>query len=392
MTEPAHSLLGASSAHRWLSCPGSFKLSQSAPHRPASIYAATGTLAHEFIEQQTKSQGFSRLPVGELGQTYQRDGHSITVDRELIDGVNRMLDYLFDAAVSADWVDIEFRVDLAGYFPEPPPVPVFGTVDAAALISPVLEVIDYKNGAGVMVTPVENPQLMFYAAGVLDLLPQAARDQVERIKLTVVQPHAIGVPPVRSWEISVIDLLLWVDEVLVPGVAHCARDDAPLVPGDWCRFCPVVHACPALYGAAVKAAQSEFGDDDPPTDPGDLAHWLDVAERAELWITRLREHAVDQLEHQVRIPGWGLVPTRATRQWLAPDSDIAEKLQELGATHDEVWETRVRSPAQIEKQLNRTRKGKRVWDMARSLAEARSSGVKLGRDTSTNAREDFTDE
>ena len=107
-----HSLLGASAAHRWLNCPGSFKLSQAAPHRPSSIYAATGTLAHEFIEQQTKSQGFSRLPVGELGQTYQRDGHSITVDRELIAGVNRMLDYLFDLAVSADWVDIEFQVNL----------------------------------------------------------------------------------------------------------------------------------------------------------------------------------------------------------------------------------------------------------------------------------------
>lgn len=390
MTEPAHSLLGASSAYRWLNCPGSFKLSQSAPHRPSSIYAATGTLAHEFIEGQVSTAGFSRMPVRELGQTYQRDGHTIIVDRELIDGVNRMLDYLFDVAVSADWVDVEFRVDLSTYFPEPPPVPVFGTVDAAALTPPVLEIIDYKNGAGITVTPVENPQLMFYAAGVLALLRSDLREQVQRLKLTVVQPHALGVPPVRSWEISAVDLLMWVDEVLVPGVAHCARDDAPLVPGDWCRFCPVVHACPQLHRDAVAMAKCEF--DGTEIVPNDLAVALETAERAELWIARLREFAVDQLEHQVRIPGWGLVPTRATRQWLAPDSDIADKLQELGATHDEVWETRVRSPAQIEKQLNRTRKGKRVWDMARSLAEARSSGVKLGRDNSTNAREDFTDE
>ena len=180
--------------------------------------------------------------MGELGQTYQRDGHSITVDRELIAGVNRMLDYLFDLAVSADWVDIEFQVNLDKYFPVSPPVPVFGTVDAAALVDRTLEVIDYKNGAGVTVSPVQNPQLMFYAAGVLAKLPG---DLIQFIKLTVVQPNAIGVPPVRSWEISVVDLLMWVDEVLVSGVASCARDDAPLVPGDWCRFCPVVHACPA---------------------------------------------------------------------------------------------------------------------------------------------------
>lgn len=402
MTE--HSLLGASSAHRWLNCPGSFKLSQTAPHRPSSIYAATGTLAHEYIESAVKA-GATKFDQDEVGMICSCDGHTITVDQDFIDGINVMLDYLRHRASSYDPIEVEFRVDLTSYFPPPlPPVPVFGTVDASilSLWKNTLEVVDYKNGAGVTVSAVENPQLMFYGAGALAQLSAVQRQQVQHIKLTIVQPHATGISPIRSWEIDVLDLLMWVDEVLVPGVEACAADDAPLNPGTWCRFCPVSHACPKLMADALEMAKAEFDDvvmmdaadaDAVFGEPNDeLAKALDTAERAELWITRIREFAVNQLEHQVRIPGWGLVPTRPTRKWLAPDGDIARKLVDLGAEIEEVWEERVRSPAQMEKLLHRTRKGRQIWDKAAALVEARSSGVKLGRDAHSDAAEDFLDE
>jgi hypothetical protein len=143
---------------------------------------------------------------------------------------------------------------------------------------------------------------------------------------------------------------------------------------------------------ALEMAKAEFDDYQPPGDADELARALDAAERAELWITRIREFAIDRLEHQVRIPGWGLVPTRPTRKWLAPDTDIAHRLQALGASHDEIWETRVRSPAQIERQLHRTRKGRQIWDQTVGMIEARSSGLKLGRDNTTDAGEDFNDD
>jgi hypothetical protein len=195
---------------------------------------------------------------------------------------------------------------------------------------------------------------------------------------------------VRSWEIDVLDLLLWIDGVLVPGVEACARPDAPLNPGPWCRFCPVSHACPRLMQDAVAMAKREF-DDDPPQEPDELAKALDTAERAELWIERIREFAVNQLEHQVRIPGWGLVPTRPTRKWTEPEGTVATRLSDLGAGR-EAYESRLRSPAQLEKVLTRTRQGRRVWEQMTVIVEARSSGVKLGRDHHTTAAEDFADE
>src|SRR5262252_551574 len=151
----AHSLLGASGAYRWLACPGSFRLSQQVPHRPSSIYAATGTVAHSFIEKAWCEHGFMSLD--DVGLDWVQDGHEGTVDLDMVDGVNVMLKYLRSAAMTADWIEVEHQVQL--YYPSP--VAMFGTTDAIFKTGRVLEIGDYKNGAGVSVNPVENPQLLY---------------------------------------------------------------------------------------------------------------------------------------------------------------------------------------------------------------------------------------
>jgi hypothetical protein len=45
-----HSKFAASSAKRWLNCPGSVRLSEKAPPQFESIYAKEGTDAHECLE------------------------------------------------------------------------------------------------------------------------------------------------------------------------------------------------------------------------------------------------------------------------------------------------------------------------------------------------------
>ena len=396
MKLPAHSLLGASGAHRWLNCPGSFQQSVSAPPRPSSIYAATGTLAHNYIEKALSdalaegcAPGSLLLPLSEVGQAWSVEGHLVPVDQALIDGVNVMLRYVHLAAHQSDWVSVEFQVELDSYFPptKPPPVLMFGRVDVALLdiMNETLEVIDYKNGSGVKVNPRENPQLLYYAAGVLAQLPDNQQRSLRTIKLTVVQPNAPGNEPIRSWEIDVVDLLMWVDDVLVPGVEACAQDNAPLVPGPWCRFCPALHACPRLQQDAVEMAKREFADHVLPDNPDDLAKQLDIAERAQSWINALQGYALEQLKSQVRIPGWELVPTRPSRRWINDAAETAAALGSIGLDVNTIWEPRLRSPAQIEKGLT---PAKRDW-IASTLVESVSSGVKLARASTPDAREDF---
>jgi len=399
---PAHSLLGASGAYRWLNCPGSFQLSVTAPPRPASIYAATGTLAHDFIEEALAAAivggqplGHHRMTQSELGETCTVEGHTITVDQDLIDGVNVMLDYVAAARSQSDWIRCEFQVELNDYFlpSQPPPVLLFGRVDVALLDlqTDTLEIIDYKNGSGVFVMVKDNPQLLYYAAGVLRQLPKHQLRRLKRIKLTVVQPNAPGSEPIRSWQITPVDLLMWIDEVLVPGVEACAQDNPPLVPGPWCRFCPAIHTCPRLMQDANEMAKRDFADHILPDDPDELARNLDIAERAQMWINALQAYAIEQLQRQVRVPGWELIPTRPTRKWI-DDAVTERELTALGVDGKVIWETRLRSPAQIEKALTRSTY-RYIWRdrLFDTLVESKSSGVKLARSDKSDAAGDFSD-
>jgi hypothetical protein len=140
---PAHSLLGASAMHRWMHCPGSFALSQQAPPGRSSIYAATGTLAHSFIEgtlrETLKAEGHldpAMMHLDEilLGATYQVEGHDIVIDEDFLEGVNVMLEYLADTAPAYDMVQCERTVHLDRYFRTPPPVPMFGRTDVVLVV------------------------------------------------------------------------------------------------------------------------------------------------------------------------------------------------------------------------------------------------------------------
>lgn len=372
---PAHSLLGPSSAHRWLKCPGSLGLSRTAPHRPAGVYAAAGTLAHRFLELG-EQKGFPPLTETEIGREYTVDGHSITVDENMLFAINYGLDYLRTARSMSDWMIVEHPVRLDHLFKKKPVVPVFGTLDGATYekAGRNLEVIDFKSGAGVAVSPEWNPQLLCYAAGAAILAPERPYS----FTLTIVQPLA-GDYPVRSWQISPGDLQLWINDVLVPGVEACGDPDASLNPGEWCRFCPCVAFCPALQNKAQEAARQEFTDTVPDAGIDNMPGLLEIADQAELWIARIREMAVHWLENGERILGWELVPTRPTRKWLLDEKALENELKQLGLAHVEIWEERIRSPAQLEKLLRRLRTGRAIWAEAQNLAEKRSSGVKLGR-------------
>lgn len=393
---PAHSALGASGAARWLACPGSFALSRTMPPRPTSIHAATGTLAHTLIEgaltaflSTGDTAALLDVPCGvPLGDTVRVDGHDVRLDQELIDGVRVMLDYI--ARVLPDYemgCRVEQTVFLDNYFPRhaPPPVRLFGRADVQllSLARRMLEVVDYKNGAGVLVTPRDNPQLLYYAAGALAMLSPETLAAIDTVRLTVVQPNARDQEKTRSWDLHVLDLFIWVDRVLLPGVRATQEFDAPLNPGAWCRFCPVAHACPRLVQDAQDAARREFASE------GDtLAEHLDLAERVERWVDAVREFASERIGKGETVPGWSLVPTRPVRAWA--DAGVVEAAlrgvfdpTDLMAFHRH----ELLSPAQIEKLLLK-RNQRAVWRVLRAHVLSKSSGLKLARDSGVSAAGD----
>jgi len=141
---------------------------------------------------------------------------------------------------------------------------------------------------------------------------------------------------------------------------------------------------------ANEMAKRDFADHVLPDDPAELARNLDIAERAQTWINALQAYAIEQLQRQVRVPGWELVPTRPTRKWI-DDAVTERKLAALGVDPSVIWESKLRSPAQMEKALGRNNRdlwGKSLTD---ELVESKSSGVKLARAGKTDAAGDFDD-
>jgi hypothetical protein len=100
------------------------------------------------------------------------------------------------------------------------------TPDVAIIGPKTLEIVDYKTGA-IKVEPVDNDQLMFYAACWLEKAPQATEFTVH-----VVQPGNLD-----SWTAPVSYLRAWMQRAIAADKRIQAKD-LTLVPSDHCTFCP----------------------------------------------------------------------------------------------------------------------------------------------------------
>ena len=77
MADKPHAILGASSSHRWLACPGSIRLSAGMPNT-GSVYAEEGTAAHELAE---KCLNLGHDAADHLGETIVANGTGYEVPK-----------------------------------------------------------------------------------------------------------------------------------------------------------------------------------------------------------------------------------------------------------------------------------------------------------------------
>src|SRR5271166_6425074 len=120
---PAHSPLGASSAERWMECPGSVRLIQSLKIEGDSDepdYRREGTAAHEAIAHCLRNNSDAWEVMGE---TF----YDTVVSVEMADAIQVYLDTVRPLATPAAQVFIEHRISS-------PDHPLFyGTVDFATI-------------------------------------------------------------------------------------------------------------------------------------------------------------------------------------------------------------------------------------------------------------------
>lgn len=352
-----HAIKGASSAYRWMACPGSVGLIRSLPEElrgQTSSYAAEGQAAHN-LAADCLSEG---IDAGDRVDSTSPDDSGVlhVVTEEMADAVQVYLD---DVCAQRERLPsakamVEQRFDLGWLRPG-----MFGTADHV-LVEPFGELVvhDYKHGAGVVVEVEWNAQQMYYALGAL--AEAGGPDDVDSVTIRVVQPrarHKDG--PVRSWTISADALWAWREDLAV-AADRADAPDAELCAGEWCRFCPAQSACPAMRQLVQSTAAIEFGGEslDPerdmpalpdPANPAALATALNAIPVIDAWCRAVEGTALHLLERGQNVPRYKLVRKRATRRWR-DEEELAKALKRRkGVRKADYVQEKLRSPAQLEK-------------------------------------------
>jgi hypothetical protein len=376
-----HAKLSPSKRSRWALCPGSIREEAKYPDTGSGPAAADGTHSHTLLEHCIKN-GLSD-PMDQVGETFTDHEGEFKVDADRAARVKSAIEYIRERSmggllpvISEQKVDPEFllgRDDLSG------------TVDCQILGPDWLELIDYKDGMGI-VTAEGNLQLEQYAYGVLARLrlPVNGNYPFSTVRMTIIQPKLAmkGMKPITSHEVSVRDLMANMGTIISQAAATDAPD-APLVPGDsQCKFCRAKGSCSALANNVMKEVGIMFqpvvtetldvaqqsADKDPSTmDDAQIRQIMEAAPLMRQLLEAVEKEALRRLESGGSIPGLKLVNGRGSRAWALPEDQMAEKLVKMGIPKSAVYETKLVTPAKAEKLTWEKKDGTKVTLTERQL-------------------------
>lgn len=330
-----HALLSASASKRWLNCTPSARL-ETQFSDDESPYAAEGTAAHALAEHKLKRglKRRSKRPVSD----YDCDEMEECTD----DYVSYIMEQVQEAELCCTdpVVLIEQHLDYSRYVEGG-----FGTGDCLIVADGILSVVDLKYGKGLLVEADNNPQMMLYALGALELFDVIY--DIDRIRMTIYQPRLENI---STWEISVEELQSWVEEVLVPKARLAARGEGEYCSGSWCRFCKARNQCRARAESFLKLAQMEFR---PPAllEEGEIAEVLSVADELAKWAADVYSFATDEaIVHGRQWSGFKLVEGRSNRKYTS-EEDVAEAAKTAGYT--DIYKSSLIGITEMEKLLGK---------------------------------------
>ena len=316
-TPEVHSILGASSADRWMNCTPSARLTEGMEDE-GSVFAAEGTAAHALAEWKVRKvlkKRAGRRPASD----YWTD--------EMEETTSDYRDYIMDLVGQAkqhckDPVTlIEQHLDFSCYVPDG-----FGTGDFLLVADKELNVVDFKYGRGVAVYADHNPQMMLYALGALNLFD--CLYDIEKVTMTIFQPRLSSI---STWTISTEELYQWAEEVLKPKAELAAKGEGDFVLGSWCRFCKARNTCRARAESFLELARMEF---QPPALLSDeeVAEVMEKADELSKWASDVMAYAqAEAIENGKHWNGYKLVEGRSVRKF-SDEAKVEAAAKEAGYT------------------------------------------------------------
>lgn len=307
-----HALYSGSMIHRLLAgCYGSARLGLTVPPAPPSKWQAEGTEAHHELEMALN--------------------HHPSAERKHFKSIEHVIDYV-TAIGHPRTVLTEHRV----YFPQGvvPREQASGTLDVFVTAGRRAWIIDYKHGAGEFVSEEENAQLMFYAWSALRWrLPE-----FDDITLVIIQPNSWqDGDPVREYRTNALELFEF-SLAVEHAIEQAERINAPLLPGDHCKFCPAAPVCDARERTALAVLSGDDARTVRDWQPAHLtpANTLDAARLGDIvvkapairaWLKAVEDYAEARaLAGEIEVPGCKVVEAAARRKWAGEEEGVARAL------------------------------------------------------------------
>lgn len=348
-----HARLSASSAFRWINCPGSVALSDQCPTPASSSYADEGTLAHAIGELKL------RYVNDEISKRQLNAKMKPLLQSEYYCGeMEEATGYYEDAvieAIEAAGDDAELMIEqqfsLDRWVPEG-----FGTSDAVVIGGGVIQVIDLKYGKGIKVDARNNPQLRLYGLGAANLFDSLY--DFDTVRMTIIQPR---LDHISTEELPLSELLAWAEDEVKPR-AQMAMDGTDYTAvGDWCRFCPAKAVCRKRAEYNLSIAKDDFRNP-PLLSDEEIGEVLRRADELQHWVKDVGDYALEQALAGKQYDGWKLVEGRSVRKY-ADDLKVAEALKAAGYDEAMIYERKLYGISAMEKIVGKKRLTETLGDL-----------------------------
>lgn len=348
-TTRKHALLSASGAARWLNCTPSPRLEEAAKiEDKSSVFAAEGTLAHEFGELSLQLLSKQSIHTILNPQLEKCRAHELYAD-EMEEQVEKYTDFVMEQFHEANKINgdavllIEEKVDLTHYIEEG-----FGTNDAIVIADGVLDVDDLKYGKGIRVDAEDNPQLKLYGLGALRAYEMLY--DIHTVRLNIIQPR---LDHISTWEISAEDLFKWGEETVKPRAKQAYAGEGKTCAGTWCKWCKVKAKCRSLAEQNLAIAKHDFADPQLLSDEELLEVYKRISSLTD-WADSVGDFVKAEALNGKKWEGYKLVEGRANRKWA--DAKMAmTTLSVQGFRYPQFSEAKLFGIGKIEKLLGKVK-------------------------------------
>ena len=333
-----HAFLSASSAYRWIECPPSAWLCSGKSESSGNPSAQQGTDSHA-LSAYLVSKGIGR-------EVHDPTENLTYYDQEMQECAEGYAAYVLERVKETRQecpgaqVLMEEKVDFSRWVPGG-----FGTADCLIVSDGMVEVIDFKYGIGVLVSPEMNPQMMCYALGALTRFDPD--DTIREIRMTIYQPRRENV---RTCAMTKGELLTWAQDVLAPAAKLAYVGKGEFRAGEHCRFCKVRNRC-RKRAEIFMEMEENAGREAATLGVEEIAAILPKIDGLVMWANDVKAFALQSAKSGMRIPGYKVVQGSGRRRFTDEEA-VAEKVQAEGF---DPYEKKLRSMTALTAILGRKR-------------------------------------